>query len=270
MNLIKIEWLKLKGHRFFWIGLGIYFAIMIFMLSGLGEFNFSGQRQTEGGDPNPFSISLGDAGLYNLPNIWHNLIWPASFLKYLLGFMMIFFVANEFQYRTLRQNIIDGLTVREFYFSKLSGLFIFLAGSFTMLFCTVLVLALIHNEDFSQLFDKSQFLLGFLGELFLFLSFCMMVTLLFKRSAISIVAVLFYYVVEAIVGLRIGDPYSLYLPLYPGREVVLQPWTNLTPIASMIGLESNNSVDTLPLILSFTYGLVYLLIGYYLIKSRDN
>lgn len=270
MNLLKIEWLKLKGHRFFWIGLAVYFAIVIFMLSGLGEFNFSGQKETAEGEMNPFSISLGEAGLYKVPNIWHNLIWPASFLKYLLGFMMIFFVANEFQYRTLRQNIIDGLSVREFYFSKLCGLFIFLAASFAMLFSTILVLALIHNTELHQLFDKAEFLLGFLAELFLFLSFCMMLTLLFKRSAISIVAVLFYYVAEAIAGLNIGEPYNLYLPLYPGREVVLQPWTNLSPIASMIGLESNNTVATLPLLLSFAYGILYLCIGYFLIKSRDN
>jgi hypothetical protein len=276
MSLLKLEWLKLKGHVFFWIGLGLFVTLMILLLVGFGEINVFGQssKQEEGETANMLERSFGEAGLYKLPHIWQNLAYLAGFFKFIPAFILIFFIANEFQYRTLRQNIIDGLNEWQFFLSKVWGLLIILLSSIGAIGLTILILAW-QNNNLSEvsLFESSEYLLALFLEYLLYMTFSFFVAFLFKRSAISIIVVLLYYVLVEQIAIGVLRSLEIdfwqYLPLASGRELILQPFTRMLDLDMLTGRISPVAVETKYMWLSAAYSLVYLGASWLLLKKRD-
>jgi len=275
-SLVKLEWLKLKGNRFFWIGLGLFLTLMVLLLVYFGDINVFGQssKNEEGAEANMLERSFGEAGLYNLPHIWQNLAYLAGFFKFIPAFILIFFVANEFQYRTLRQNIIDGLSEWQFFLSKFFGLLIILGISIGAIGLTIVILAL-QNNDLSEvsLWASSEYLLALFVEYLLYMSFCFFIVFLVKRSAISIIIVLLYYLLieQIAIGLLKANGLGLweYLPMSPGRELILQPFTRMLDIDMLTGRASPVAVEMKYVWLSTLYSLIYLVGSWLLLKKRD-
>jgi ABC-type transport system involved in multi-copper enzyme maturation permease subunit len=275
-SLVKLEWLKLKGNRFFWIAMGLFILLMALLLVYFGDINVFGQKSTaqEGEAQNMLEKSFGQAGLYKLPHLWHNLGYLAGFFKFIPAFVLIFFVANEFQYRTLRQNIIDGLNEWQFFLSKLAGLLILLFISIGAIGFTIFILGLLNNNlnDIS-IWSGATYLLALLLEYLLYMSFSLMIVLLVKRSAISIILVLVYYLLIEQIGIAIikGQDLTLwqYLPMAPGRELILQPFTRLLELDMFTGQISPVEVSKKFMGLSFLYSLIYLSASWLILKKRD-
>lgn len=273
MQLLKIEWMKLRGHRFFWIGLGLYLFLTILMLVFFGDFGLFGKKEGLSSPTDmPLSQSFGDAGFYQLPFIWQNTTYIAGFFKVIPVFLVIFFLTNEFQYRTLRQNIIDGLSVKEFYWSKLSGVFLITTVSVLAVGCTVLLLALVHNssDQWHQLFEHSNYLLGLFMEFLFMMSLGFFFGLVFKRSAISIILILlYYYLVEPALGLVFGEPLAHYLPSRPSRNMIEQPFTRLLKLDMITGEVSATAMNWSWFFWSLLYTLVFFTAGYFTLRRRD-
>ncbi|HPF92952.1 MAG TPA: hypothetical protein PLV65_03400, partial [Tenuifilaceae bacterium] len=57
--------------------------------------------------------------VFQFPHLWNTLAWIASWFNLLLGILAIMLTCNEFQFRTFRKQLIDGLTRNELIIAKL-------------------------------------------------------------------------------------------------------------------------------------------------------
>lgn len=135
LKLFKIEWSKLLQSRSFRVLLGIYvvvYTLFLLVLSSMFD-RFSSdvlQEVIQNIDYNPFAF----------PDIWILTAYFAQPFTLLAAIIVIVLVVNEFDFRTARQHIIDGLTRWEFVLGKfitvvtisvIVTVLIFLLGSFT-------------------------------------------------------------------------------------------------------------------------------------------
>lgn len=269
MKLIRIEWLKLRHHNFFWIGMGLYILSIVLLITLLGNFKLIEQKEGEG--MITFQ-TLGEAGLYKLPYIWQHVTYLAGFFKFIPAFLLIFFISNEYQYKTYRQNVIDGLSIGQFYTSKLYSAVFFTLISLLTVAITGFVMALLHNDnlDWSSFTTGTDYFAAYFAEVFFMIIFTIFLTVLFRRSTITIIFILaYYFIIEQLVGFALGEPLKYYLPTAPSRELNLQPITRLIGADALLGTESPDSVSTKYLLTTFLYTIIFAAGGYVILKKRD-
>ena len=108
LRLLQIELQKLKYNKSAKVISIVYFALICFIALIVSiEFNFGGVK-----------FRVADQGIFNFPFIWHFNTWMAAILKIFLAIVIVSMMANEYSYRTLKQNLIDGLSKKEFVMSK--------------------------------------------------------------------------------------------------------------------------------------------------------
>ncbi|HEY4154757.1 MAG TPA: ABC transporter permease, partial [Puia sp.] len=99
-HTLRIEWMKVKNYRTFWILTGIIVVC-------IPAFNYVIFDVTNNTFPkiNGQSI-LGSP--FSFPNVWKTVPYNAGLLLFIPAILIITLITNEFTYRTHRQNIIDG------------------------------------------------------------------------------------------------------------------------------------------------------------------
>lgn len=280
MRLFIIEWYKLKNHRFFWIGMGLFLLLLSTLLIYFGKFELPINRESDGsmeGDMMSMLIpkNFEEAGFYLMPYLWQNGTFLAGFFKFIPAFLMLFFMSSEFEYRTYRQNIIDGLSISEFFISKIFSLLLFTMLSTLVVGLTVISLAFAYNDMLEiNLWQQSEFLLGFFMEVFFMLSFALFLGLLVKRSAVAIIILLmYYYVVEPVIGVVsdhfLGLMISDYLPTNPSRDLIPQPFTRMFTVRMFTQLEELDEMNWGTFGLATAYSFAFLGAAYGILKKRD-
>ncbi|MFQ3306732.1 MAG: ABC-2 type transport system permease protein, partial [Polaribacter sp.] len=108
LRLLTIEFHKLKHNKASKILSLIYFGLLT-CISLIAAINF---------DIGPIKFHLAEIGIFNFPYIWHFNTYIAAILKFFLLLVIVSMMANEYSYKTLKQNLIDGLSKKEFVLSK--------------------------------------------------------------------------------------------------------------------------------------------------------
>jgi len=252
----------------------LFVMLLSALLVSFGSFQIFGTgAEADPNDPSMLAIpaNLADAGFYKLPYVWQNTSYLAGFFKFIPAFLMLFFMTSEFEYRTMRQNVIDGLSVREFFLSKTFSLLLF------TLICTITVAlttaALIFSyNDLAEVdfWQQSSFILAFFAEVFFLLSFAFFLGILLRKSALAIILLLLYYfIIEPVVGFWVGDPVSDYLPTRPSRNLIPEPLSRLFKVNSFLNIESIDSVSIKNLLITLFYSIALLLGSFAVLKKRD-
>src|SRR5688572_27759840 len=102
LHLLKIEWLKVKNYRTFWI---LLLLIMVsipafnYMIFDITDNSFGNSKQMK-------EMILGRP--FSFPTIWQTIGWISSLMLFIPALLLITITTNEFTYKTHRQNIIDG------------------------------------------------------------------------------------------------------------------------------------------------------------------
>ena len=98
LRLLSIELQKLKFNRSAKIISIIYFVLITFIaLIASIEFNIG-----------KVNFRVADQGIFNFPFIWHFNTYIAAILKIFFAIVIVSMMSNEYSYRTLKQNLIDG------------------------------------------------------------------------------------------------------------------------------------------------------------------
>src|SRR5690606_27812985 len=124
LRLLNIELFKLKHNRSVKVISIIYF-LLILSISLIASIEI------------PFAqanFKFADLGIFNFPFIWHFNTYVAATLKILLAIVIVSLVSNEYSYRTLKQNLIDGLSKKEFIASKFMTILLFSVISTILVF----------------------------------------------------------------------------------------------------------------------------------------
>lgn len=190
IRALKLEWLKVRNYKVFWFLLGMYILALLIITSG-GVFFLEWMKSLDG---NIDGIDPTIIPLYDFPDIWQNTAFLGSFIKILLAFIVIISVNNDISYNTLRQNIIDGISKKEYLLSKL----LFIAGLAITSTIALLVMGFINGSIYSHVwgaayfFDELEFLLAYAFDIIVFCTLAFLLSLVIKKAGFVIVLMTLY------------------------------------------------------------------------------
>lgn len=224
LHLLKIDLKKLTSYRTFWIVCGLYFITLAFSTaSGMEFLKWLARTFEDFGS----SLNINRIPLYHFPDVWLNLIYFSGLFKVVLAIMTVISITNEFQYRTIRQNVIDGLSRWEFLASKIQTNLLLSLLSVAMImvisFATGLIYTPVINWDF--VFADMEFLIAYFIEIFAFLSFALMLGVLIQRSGLTIILLLLARMLELIIRENIDEYVPWMIEFLP-----LESISNLVPL----------------------------------------
>jgi ABC-type transport system involved in multi-copper enzyme maturation permease subunit len=264
LRLVKIEYLKLKSNRALWILLGLYFVAIAAVAIGAGAF--LDYLTDQGVDYNGINPSIFP--IYDWEDIYHNLAYLASFFAVFPAFLLIISVSNEYTYKTHRQNIIDGLSRKEFFLSKLSFAAFLSLVSAAFLFLLGLVLGLINSESGLSAFTTSLvFIPGHAIQLFCFFLFSILLVFIIRRSGITIVLLLLYSLIlepilSALLKWQVPELGSV-LPLDSISSIIR------IPFSKYILLQTQDYIAWMDLLRGGMWGLVVTALIFVILKKKD-
>jgi len=272
IRALKLEWLKVKNYRVFWVLTAMYLAALLIIASAGGLFLEWLKQQGadfEGIDPTILPI-------FDFPDIWQNITYLGSFVKIFLAFIVIISVNNDLTYNTLRQNIIDGLSKKEYLASKMmmiismaliSTLFIFIAG-------------LINGSIYSHvlgtdvIFDELEFLAAYFYEIVVYSTLAFLLALIIKKAGFVIVALFLYTIMFEPIAVAILEnaPYfenSIWPEIaqfFPIKSI-----NNLikVPFGRYLFMEIEDNISLKAIAISFGWFVVYLTSIVFILNKRD-
>jgi hypothetical protein len=268
IRLIKIEFKKILSYRVFWILAGFYAVSLTFVLI-IAQVIIN-KIVIEAGHSAP--IPLPKISLYQFPRIWNNLTYIAGYLNIFLAIIILFFICNEFSFRTLRQNIINGLSRKEFILSKLYFIVAIALGTTLLLFMVGLILGLIHSKDISLpvIFNnRLQFILGYFVEVLTYLTFAFFIGFLLRKTGLAIITLLFYTMIEQIIlWWKVPSEYAKFLPLKAFGRLVHFPRIPL-PEVNGSSIRFQDYVAFADTGIALAYSAVLILLISWMIRKRD-
>jgi ABC-2 type transport system permease protein len=218
LHLLSIDLKKMTSYRTFWVVCSLYFLTLGFTTaSGMEFLKWLASKGAQFGT----EININRIPLYHFPDVWQNLIYVSGFFKLILAFMVVISITNEFTYRTIRQNIIDGMSRAEFLISKVLTNVLLSVLSCLMVFVIALVTGLIYSPelDVAYMFSDVGFLGAYFLEVFAFLSYTLMLGLLIQRSGLTIVVLCLSAMIEAIIKANIDDTLPWMIQFFPMESI---------------------------------------------------
>lgn len=279
LRLLNIELHKLKYNRASRVLIIIYFVLLT-SIALIAAINF---------DIGPVQFHLAEQGIFNFPYIWHFNTFIASIFKFFLLLVIVSMMANEYSNKTLKQNLIDGLSKKEFVLSKFYTVILLALISTIFVFVVSLILGYIYSDftEFSIVFSDLEYLLAFFIKLVGFFSFGLFLGILVKRSAFAVGAMLVWFFGESILKgylfWQFKDATNTtehvnsimrFLPLEAMSNLIKEPFTRLSAVktvAKQVGenLSKDFSVQPLDIIIVLIWTAVFIFLSYKLLKIRD-
>ena len=259
-KLLEIEFRKLIPYRSFWAAVLAYVLLMPGLFISLHKLNINVQN---------FSLGIN---FYNFPDVWHNNTYIASWFNVLLYFFLILVVSNEYQFRTVRQNVIDGLSRFQVLGSKMLLMLIFAVGS-TILVAVVSLLCgmFLAEEGFREIsWDKIEYVGLYFVQIIGFMSFALLVTTIFRKQGMSIIVFIGYTLIGENILRYLIFP-KLHLPLDLGAYLPFQNIGSLipNPLPAYFGLMEPTLFKPEQLITSVVYICLFLLASVFVLYRRD-
>ena len=109
-------------------------------------------------------------------------------------------IGNEYSNKTIKQNLIDGLSKKEFILSKFYTIIFFSLVSTVLISLISLCIGLYYSSytEASIVFSETEFILAYFVKLIGFFSLCLFFGMLVKRSAFAVGAMLVWLIIESI------------------------------------------------------------------------
>lgn len=296
-KLLKTEYLKLKGNTsfkvfsiFFLVFLpGIIFTAPTFAKHGVMGFNSYPLL------PRNYEVT------------WYFTSYLASwFSLFILAFVLIFHITNEFTYKTVRQNIIDGYSRSDFFKAKfymllaiaiISTIYVAIVGLGASLYFQTFSVA--EGFDFSSILaaggdlsgisdgygdDSTKMIpvsfsdsvwtgsiaiLSYFVQILAYLIFATFIAFSLKKGAVSVIVYLGSFLIELIIGAQfMSQDLAVISENLPlySFSKVL-PNPNITDL--LMGLQSVDTLNTKYVILSLVYMALFLLLTRWIFGRRD-
>ena len=233
-----------------------------------------------------FKFHLAEMGIFNFPFIWHFNTYIAAILKLFLAIVIVSMMANEYSYGTLKQNLIDGMSKKEFIQSKFLTVLLFASVSTAFVFLMSLILGLIYSSytEFSIVFSGLEYLLAYFVKLVGFFSFCLFLGILVKRSAFALGFLLVWNIIEGIINgvltfkvfpnSETAATITQFLPMQSMSNLIVEPFTRLSVVKNLgtqIGLDNikEYNVTLLSICIVLFWTVTFVFLSYRLLKNRD-
>lgn len=272
MSLIRTEWLKLRRYWAFW---GIL-ALVLIAYPGICYLFYTGYQDIRGTNKQlemVLKFALGSP--FSFPEVWHTLAYLSSFLVFIPGVLVIMLITNEYQYRTQRQNILDGWSRDQFIWAKLLGIAILslcLTGVYAIV---VLVTGLISPDIATAVISDKAYFIGLFGLItFNQLTIAFLFGFLFKRALLSLGFFMFYFIFPENILIQLSrwrwhtGNWHHYLPLEVSDRMIPPP-PYLAQITNANEYQSMLNNIPLHVIISLSYTAIIWLFCFWWLRRRD-
>ena len=236
-------------------------------------------------DIGPIQFHLAEQGIFNFPYIWHFNTYVAALFKLFLAIVIVSMMSNEYSNKTIKQNLIDGLSKKEFILSKVLTVFGLALISTVFVFLVSLILGLAYSDfnEMSIIFSDMQYLPAFFFKLMAFFSFCLFLGMLVKRSAFALGFLILWAILEQVIyGLlgwkvmswEMAAKVKDFFPLESMANLIKEPFTRLSAVQNIgkqIGEEMKFDYQVhwyeFAIVLAWTFIFIYF--SHALLKKRD-
>ena len=275
VRLLQIEFIKLWNNRASKVLIISYFVLLT-SIALIAAIKF---------DIGPIKFHLADIGNFNFPYIWHFNTFVTAFFKLFLAIVIVSMMANEYSNKTIKQNLIDGLSKKEFIVSKFLTVLSFALISTVFVFVVSLILGLFYSDydEVSIIFSDMEFLLAFFVKLVGFFSFCLFLGVLVKRSAFALGFLILWQIFEGFFRGMIRwklfdgettDTIMGFFPLNSMWNLIKEPFTRLEAVQSVadqVGEEIvlNYRVHWYEILIVLAWTVIFIYLSYALLKKRD-
>ena len=260
LQLLKIEWLKVKNYRTFWI-LSVLYLLSIW---GINYIVYVAQHKVytnkDAGDA--AKLFLGGPP-YSFPKVWQMTTNISTYLLFIAGLIMIISVTNEFSFKTHRQNVIDGITRTEFIITKLVCGAVVALVSTIFVFLTALYFGVVE-ESSTLSFDGIVYLFYFFLQALSYCWLAVFFSLLFKRSGISIGVFFLYCIVLENVLVQALNYYASGF----GKYLPIQSSDELMPMPVLENLQSKLSTQEVNVTVQLILVCAYLVAWFFFSKRK--
>ncbi|MGD1998181.1 MAG: ABC transporter permease subunit [Flavobacteriaceae bacterium] len=277
-RLLLIEYHKMIANRSSRMLIIAYF-VLLSLIASIAAIKF---------DIGPIEFHLAEQGIFNFPFIWHFNSFIAALFKIFLAVVIVSMVANEYSYKTIKQNLIDGLSKYELLKSKVLMVVALSLSSTVFIFILSLILGY-RFSDYNEIgivFRDLEYLLAYFIKLFGFFSFCLFLGILIKRSAFALGFLAVWQMAEGIsFGLmkwKLSDVVSYvsaeqvfaFFPLNSMSELIPQPFNRLSAVKNIAGqigeqLDANIGVSWSNVAIVLLWTGVFLWMSYRILQQRD-
>jgi len=228
-----------------------------------------------------FTIELGELGIFNFPIIWHLTTFFASQFKFFFAIVVVSMIGNEYSNKTIKQNLIDGLSKKEFILSKFYTIAFFSLVSTVIIFFISLFIGLYYSSytEFNIIIRETEFLLAYFVKLLGFFSFCLFLGMLAKRSAFALAFLFVDFIVEGIIlglitwqaNFELAEKIQNFFPLKSMYNLVKQPFQRIamTKFPDKGELTYDYSVHWYEIVIVLAWTALFIFLSYRLLKKRD-
>ncbi|MEJ6546314.1 MAG: ABC transporter permease subunit [Flavobacteriaceae bacterium] len=274
-RLLQIELIKLWNNRASKVLIFGYF-ILLSSIALVAAIKF---------DIGPIKFHLAEQGIFNFPYIWHFNTFIAALLKIFLAIIIVSMMANEYTYKTIKQNLIDGLSKKEFIASKFLTVVFFSLIS-TLFVCVIsMILGTVYSDytEIGIVLTDLRFLIAYFIKLIGFFSFCLFAGVLVKRSAFALGFLILWQMFEGFIRGVIRwklfdgettDAIMGFFPLNAMFNVLKEPFSRLSAVqsvANQIGekVSLNYQTTLLEMAIVILWTAVFVWGSYAIVKNRD-
>lgn len=266
VKLIKLEILKYKDNSLIQMLLLFYTLMMPIVIFVLKNFE---------------SLKLpGIDNFFSFPKVWDYQAYIGSWLTFMFfGFLGVYIITSEIQFKTMRQNIITGLTRFEFFISKiLIAILVSLYATIIFYLSTILI-GVIDAGEFNIkdiMANQHYVFLRFYFLTFAYMTFGIFVAFLIRKPALSIFFYFMYILlIEPLFRWMVHIKY-----ISKGRSFLFYPMNgieDLAPLPSFKYIDNFNGLKNFPIlmtyseaaIISFISVIAFIFFSYLLLTKRD-
>lgn len=272
LRLIQLElqklWLNKASMVLIIISFILPFTVLILSSIKINFFGF-------------FTLELGELGIFNFPIIWHITTFFAAQFKFFFAIVVVSMIGNEYSNKTLKQNLIDGLSKKEFILSKFYTI-VFFSFCATILIGFATFLIGLYYSSYTEatiIFREVEFLLAYFVKLVGFFSLCLFLGMLVKRSAFALGFLFMLFITEGIIyGLMkwkiagdIADRIHDFMPLQSMWNLINQPIQRIvmTKFPEKTDIMYDYAVHWYEIAIVLGWTAIFIFLSYRLLKKRD-
>ncbi|MFH6984063.1 ABC transporter permease [Marinoscillum sp. 108] len=272
IRALKLEWLKIRDYKTFWVLLGMYvLALLVICFGGMFLLEY---LKSKGADFNGIDPTI--LPIYDFPDIWQNTTYLGSFLKVLLAFIVIISVNNDQAYNTLRQNVIDGISKKEYLASKLLFIAALALISTLFLFLSGMINGAIYSHVWGSqyILDELEFLAAYFFDIVVYCSLAFLLSLIIKKSGFVIVLLFLYTLMfEPILALILEEsPWfkgTFWAEIAPFLPIKALNGLIPVPFPKYVFMEIVDNVPIKALLIATGWLVIYLSGILFLLNRRD-
>ncbi|MGB0980763.1 MAG: ABC transporter permease [Winogradskyella sp.] len=273
LRLINLElqklWLNKVSKILIFVSFILPFTVLILSSIKINFFGF-------------FTLELGELGIFNFPVIWHITTFFASYFKLFFAIVVVSMIGNEYSNKTLKQNLIDGLSKKEFILSKFYTIVFFSLAATVLIGVATFLIGLYYSSytEATIIFREIEFLLAYFVKLVGFFSLCLLFGMLVKRSAFALAFLFILYIIEWIVfgvvawqteSSEIGFKVKNFLPLESMYKLIDQPFQRvvMTKFPDKAELVYDYGVYFHEIAIVLAWTALFIFLSYRILKKRD-